>query len=81
MDAFTRIRAAAEKHMDDRDSHGHGWDEETVTGVSTHKGAPQVKVTYFTKQSKSRSSAPTTCGGSSTGKARSVSGCWSKRND
>jgi hypothetical protein len=45
--AMTRIRIAAEGHMDDRDLAGLGWTEETVTEVCIHQGFPEVKVVQF----------------------------------
>ncbi len=47
--AFTRVREAAEAHMDELDALGHAWEEETVTNVSVHRGHPVVKVVKFNK--------------------------------
>lgn len=47
--AFTRIREAAEAHMDERDREQLGWSEETVTEVCTHRGLPFVKVVPFNR--------------------------------
>lgn len=47
--ACTRIRRAAERHMDEHDALGLAWDEEGVTSASAHKGHPQVKVVTFNK--------------------------------
>lgn len=40
----TRIRRAVEEFMDERDVVGLGWDEESVTNVSIHRGLPEVRV-------------------------------------
>lgn len=47
LDAFARVRVAAEDHMDERDKLGLPWSEESVTEISTHKGAPEVQVVPF----------------------------------
>lgn len=47
--AFTRVRKAAEAHMDELDALGLAWEEETVTNVSVHRGHPVVKVVKFNK--------------------------------
>jgi len=49
LDAFTRIRHAAETHMDERDRGLLGWSEETVTEVCSHQGLPQVQVIPFNR--------------------------------
>jgi hypothetical protein len=49
LEAFRRIREAAESHMDERDQADVGWSEESVTEASTHKGLPQVKVVPFNR--------------------------------
>lgn len=48
--SFTRIREAAEAHMDERDELGHGWAEESVTDVAVHRGHPHVKVVKFNRR-------------------------------
>lgn len=50
LNAFGRVRSAAEQHMDDRDRTGLGWVEETVTDVAVHKGIPEVRVVQFNRQ-------------------------------
>lgn len=47
--AFTRIREAAEAHMDELDALGHVWAEETVTDLSVHRGHPHVEVIKFNR--------------------------------
>jgi len=47
--ACTRIRRAAEEFMDERDLVGLGWDEESVTNVSIHRGLPEVRVVQFNR--------------------------------
>lgn len=47
--AFTRVREAAESHMEERDALGLGWSEETVTDVSVHQGHPRVRVVQFNR--------------------------------
>lgn len=54
LDAFTRVREAAEAHMDELDALGHTWEEETVTNVSVHRGHPVVKVAKFNKVQEGR---------------------------
>ncbi len=54
LNAFTRIRVAAETHMDDRDLAGLGWTEETVTELAIHRGAPAVEVVQFNRQQEGR---------------------------
>jgi hypothetical protein len=49
LDAFTRIRTAAERHMDDRDSKDLGWVEETVTDIAIGEGMPFVKPVQFNR--------------------------------
>jgi hypothetical protein len=49
LSAFTRIRSAAENHMDERDRRRIGWSEETVTEVCSHQGLPQVRVIPFNR--------------------------------
>jgi hypothetical protein len=49
LEAFTRIRVAAETHMDQRDTDGLGWSEETVTEVCSHRGLPVVNVIPFNR--------------------------------
>ncbi|NPD06542.1 hypothetical protein HN031_17845 [Nocardioides sp. zg-1308] len=49
LEAFTRIRVAAEAHMDDRDRARVGWSEETVTEVCSHQGLPVVTVIPFNR--------------------------------
>jgi hypothetical protein len=48
--AFTRVREAAEQHMDERDRERLGWSEETVTEVCSHRGQPEVQVIPFTRR-------------------------------
>jgi hypothetical protein len=47
--AFTRVREAAETHMEQRDALGLGWSEEAVTEVSIHQGHPRVRVVQFNR--------------------------------
>ncbi|MAY94944.1 hypothetical protein [uncultured Nocardioides sp.] len=54
LDAFTRIRCAAETHMDHRDRERLGWSEETVTEACTNQGLPQVKVIPFNRNQEGR---------------------------
>ncbi|GAB3428387.1 DUF6615 family protein [Flindersiella endophytica] len=48
--AFTRIREAAEQHMDERERRKLDWSEETVTEVCSHMGYPEVRVIPFTRR-------------------------------
>ncbi|MEP6762545.1 MAG: hypothetical protein ABJA93_14415 [Sporichthyaceae bacterium] len=54
LDAFTRIRVAAETHMDERDRERLGWSEETVTEVCSHQGLPVVTVIPFNRVQEGR---------------------------
>lgn len=54
LDAFTRVRVAAEQHMDERDHADLGWAEESVTDAAIHKGLPQVQVVQFNRQQEGR---------------------------
>lgn len=49
LEACTRIRAAAERHMDDRDRKDLGWVEEPVTDVAIGEGIPFVKPVQFNR--------------------------------
>lgn len=48
--SFTRIREAAEAHMDELDELGHGWAEESVTDVAVHRGHPHVKIVKVSRR-------------------------------
>jgi hypothetical protein len=50
LDAFSRIRRAAETFMDGRDLAGLGWVEESVTDVAVHMGLPEVQVVQFSRR-------------------------------
>lgn len=54
LDAFTRIRVAAETHMDHRDRERLGWSEETVIEVCSHQGLPVVTVIPFNRAQEGR---------------------------
>lgn len=54
LDAFARVRVAAEEYMDGRDEAGLGWVEESVTDVAIHKGLPEVRVVQFNRQEEGR---------------------------
>ena len=49
LEALKRIRMAAERHMDDRDSKDLGWVEESVTDVAVGEGIPFVKPVQFNR--------------------------------
>jgi len=50
LDAFGRVRVAAEQYMDERDRTELGWAEESVTDVAVHKGLPEVRVVQFDRR-------------------------------
>jgi hypothetical protein len=50
LNAFGRVRVAAEPYMDERDRAGLGWVEESVTDIAVHKGLPEVRVVQFNRQ-------------------------------
>jgi hypothetical protein len=49
LEAFGRVRVAAEEYMDERDRAGLGWVEESVTDVAVQKGIPEVRVVQFNR--------------------------------
>jgi hypothetical protein len=54
LNAFTRVRVAAEDFMDARDLADLGWVEESVTDVAVHAGLPEVRVVQFNRQQEGR---------------------------
>lgn len=54
LDAFTRVRVAAEEHMDERDRADLGWGEESVTDTAAHRGLPELRVVQFNRQQEGR---------------------------
>jgi hypothetical protein len=52
--ACTRVRVAAEDHMDGRDRAGLGWAEESVTDAAVHQGLPELRVVQFNRHQESR---------------------------
>jgi hypothetical protein len=49
LEAFRRVRTAAEDYMDERDQADLGWLEESVTDVAVHKGLPEVRLVQFNR--------------------------------
>ena len=80
LDAFGRVRVAAEQYMDERDRTGLGWVEESVTDIAVHKGFPRSGSSSSTDSKRTVVSAQTTYGGGSTNPAVNASECWSKRS-
>jgi hypothetical protein len=54
LNAFTRVRVAAEDFMNARDQADLGWVEESVTDVAVHAGLPEVRVVQFNRQQEGR---------------------------
>lgn len=54
LNAFTRVRLAAETYMDERDRADLGWVEESVTDVAVHRGLPELRVVQFNRQQEGR---------------------------
>lgn len=54
LDAFTRVRVAAEDYMDERDRADLGWVEESVTDIAAHRGLPELRVVQFNRQQEGR---------------------------